>query len=90
MALAAGLLAATLALSAWRLPPAFVLPIVCLAALVAAAGAAAFAWSSRAQDQGHPNYWDVAGALTFVGMCAAMLSEPDQLWPLLETTPRRD
>jgi hypothetical protein len=90
MAVAAGLLTATLGLSAWTLPPAFMLPTVCLAALVAAVAAAAFAWSSCAHDKGHPNYWDVAGALTFVGMCAAMLSEPDQLLPLLETTPRRD
>jgi hypothetical protein len=90
MALAAGLLAATFGLSVWKLPPAFTLPTVCLAALVAGGAAAAFAWTSSVRDQGHPNYWDVAGALIFIGMCAAMLSEPDQLWPLLETTPQRD
>ena len=90
MGLAAGLLTATLVLSAWTLPPAAVLPTVCLAALVTAVAAAAFAWNRRTRDRGHPNYWDIAGALTFVGMCAAMLSEPDQLLPLLETAPRRD
>jgi hypothetical protein len=84
------LLTATLALSAWTLPPAFTLPTVCLVALVAAGAAAAFAWNNRVGDRAHPNYWDIAGALAFVGMCAAMLSEPDQLWPLLEATPRRD
>jgi hypothetical protein len=90
MAIAAGLLTATLGLSALMLPPAFTLPTVCLTALAAAGATAAFAWNSRVRHQGHPNYWDIAGALTFVGMCAAMLSEPDQLWPLLEAMPRRD
>jgi hypothetical protein len=90
MAIAAGLLTATLGLSALLLPPAVTLPTVCLAALVAAGATAAFAWISRARHQRHPNYWDIAGALAFVGMCAAMLSEPDQLLPLLESTPRRD
>jgi hypothetical protein len=90
ISLATGLLIAALSLSAWTLPPVFTLPIVCLAALVTAAAAAAFAWKSRVGDQAHPTYWDIAGALTFVGMCAAMLSESDQLWALLEATPRRD
>ena len=84
------LLLAALLGSAWTLPSQLVLPTVCLAALAAAGAVALFAWRGRARDHRHPNYWDVAGALTFVGLCAAMLSEPDQVWPLLEAAPRRD
>jgi hypothetical protein len=90
MALATGLLAATVVVSTWTVSPALTLPAVCLAALAAAGAVAAVAWNTQARDRGRPNYWDLAGALTFLGMCAAMLSEPDQLWPLLESTSRRD
>jgi hypothetical protein len=90
MAITAALLTATLGLSAWTLPPALILPTFCLAALVAAGVLAAFAWNRRTGEKGRPNYWDIAGALTFLGMCAAILSEPDQVWLLFEATPRRD
>ena len=88
--LAVLIMAGTLALSAWTLPPALTLPSACLAALVAAVSAAGFAWAKHVRDERHPNCWDLARALTLVGMCAAMLSEPDQVWPLLEAAPRRD
>jgi len=29
-------------------------------------------------------YWDIAGALTFIGIVAALLSDPDQVVPLME------
>jgi hypothetical protein len=78
------LLASTFAASLWLLPRQLVLPTLCLAALIAACAVGFVAWRSRAPSAAHPTYWDVAGALTFIGMCAAMLCEPDQVLPLLE------
>jgi hypothetical protein len=78
------LLAATFAASAWTLPPPLVLPSVCIAALAAAGTTALLAWCSRARDQSRPTYWDLTGALTFIAMGAAILSEPDRAIALLE------
>jgi uncharacterized membrane protein YfcA len=77
-------LTATLLVSVWTLPVQLVLPAVCIAALAAACVVGLVAWRSRAANRRHPTYWDIAGALTFVGMCAAVLSEPDQVLPLLQ------
>jgi Flp pilus assembly protein TadB len=82
------LLATTFVVSAWVLPAQLVLPTVCLAALTTAFAVGVVAWRSRAHDLRHPTYWDIAGALTFIAMCAAILSEPDQTLTLLEVYPR--
>lgn len=56
------------------------------AAIVAAA---AYAWREQARAK-RVTCWDVAGALTFIGICAAALVEPEQLAGLIEGAPRRD
>jgi hypothetical protein len=82
------LLATTFVVSSWVLPAQLVLPTVCIAALTTAFAVGIVAWRSRAHDLRHPTYWDIAGALTFIAMCAAILSEPDQALTLLEANPR--
>ncbi|MEX0590459.1 MAG: hypothetical protein WD207_05190 [Xanthobacteraceae bacterium] len=78
------ILAGALLFSAWTLPPQLVLPTVSLVALASACIVAFIAWRSRPRDRRHPTHWDIAGALTFIGMCAAILSEPDQVVPFLQ------
>jgi hypothetical protein len=88
--LAGAALVGTFLVSVFALPRQLVLPVVCLAALAMAAAAAFIAWRSGALDQRHPTYWDIAGALAFIGMSAAILSEPDQVFPLLEVATKDD
>jgi hypothetical protein len=79
------LLAAFLA-AARSLPWPLVMPALSFAALGIAAAIALLAWRvPMRRDAEHVTYWDLAGALTFLGACAAALSEPDQLVPLLES-----
>jgi hypothetical protein len=47
-------------------------------------GSAAAACSARG-----PSYWDVAGALTFIGICVAQTIEPAELVTLIEGADRR-
>jgi hypothetical protein len=66
-----------------RLPHGLVLPAVGVAALIAGAGVALFAWlfgSRRKPDR--ISAWDFAGALLFVGFAATVLSRPEQLMQL--------
>lgn len=84
LAVSGAVLTSAFLLSVWTLPTQLVLPVVCLAALATAGAVAFVAWKRRPSDHRHPSYWDVAGALAFIGMCAAILSEPDQVIPLLE------
>jgi hypothetical protein len=57
-----------------------VLPLVSSLFLAGAAAIALLAWSrGRTSDSPHLTYWDVAGALTLIGICAGALIEPDQL-----------
>jgi hypothetical protein len=86
LAASTAILAATFLAALWTLPRLMVLPVLCLAALASAASIALIAWRGGATER-HPTYWDVAGALTFIGMCAAVLSEPDQVMALLEAAP---
>ncbi|HEY7458381.1 MAG TPA: hypothetical protein VH765_06485 [Xanthobacteraceae bacterium] len=81
---------ATFLVSLWTLPPQLVLPSICLAAVATACVIGLTAWRARAITARHPSYWDVAGALAFIGMCAAILSEPDQVLRLFEATPRNN
>jgi membrane protein implicated in regulation of membrane protease activity len=58
----------------------FALPLICATLFVFAAALALFGWPQRkARQQASPNYWDVAGALTLIGICAAALVEPEQM-----------
>jgi hypothetical protein len=83
-------LSAALFVSAWKLPIQLVLPTVSVAALATACAIGLVAWTSPAPNRRHPTCWDVCGALTFIGMCAAILSELDQVLPLLEVATRDD
>src|SRR5688572_4100750 len=86
LAALAGVGAAAFAVCAWILPAPLVLPAFSVLAIVLAGAAALMALAA----QGRPaltrvTYWDIAGALTFIGICAALLSDPEQAIPLLES-----
>jgi hypothetical protein len=49
---------------------------------VLAAAVALFAWRKPATGR-HFTYWDAAGALTFIGICAAATVEPEQMVQLV-------
>jgi hypothetical protein len=86
MAAIAGLGAAAFAYASWILPTPLVLPATSIFAVAAASLVAAVAWAAAGLPATERvTYWDVAGALTFIGICAALLSDPEQVIPLLET-----
>ena len=62
-----------------------VLPAVGVLAIIAAIAVAAIAWLTAQRLTATVNYWDIAGALTFVGIFAALLSDPELALPLLES-----
>jgi hypothetical protein len=70
----------------WLLPAPLILPVLSVSLLAAAAAVALIAWRRPRPHQSQLGYWDVAGAVTFIGIAAALLSEPDQVLPLLEGT----
>jgi hypothetical protein len=62
------------------LPNALVAPVASTLLLVMAVAAALIGWLREGgADVARVTYWDVAGALTLVGIGAAALVEPDQL-----------
>jgi hypothetical protein len=81
--LAAG---AILALASATLPGDSVLPLTSLLLFVVAGAVALVAWSRGrpSRQAAHVTYWDVAGALAFIGICAAALVDPDQMVRLIE------
>jgi hypothetical protein len=76
--LVAGL--AAMAVSAATLPNDLVLPVVSTFCFVLA-GLVAFgaAIRGRMPDRDPLTYWDVAGILTFIGICIAALIDPEQM-----------
>lgn len=80
-ALAAG--AAALIAALILLPPALVLPVTGFALVVAAATFALIAWASP-EAGNRLVFWDVAGAMTVLGLCAALIGEPEQAVALLD------
>jgi hypothetical protein len=68
-------------------PTPLLLPAASIAMLAAAVTVAAIALLRPAPDSGL-TYWDVSGALTLAGFCAALLSEPEQVIPLIENATR--
>ena len=82
--------AATLAVvSAWgalkmTAPPDLILPVVTSLVLLFASAIAIVAWRHRTMDQEAVTYWDVAGALTLIGLCLSATIEPDQLLRLVQ------
>lgn len=65
-------------------PGPLVLPAIGVLATLAAAVVALTAWLATRQLPTALTYWDVAGALTFVGVVATLLSEPELALPLLD------
>lgn len=69
----------------WYLPHPIVLPLLSVAAIGGAIIVALIAWlSTRKETAEALSYWDVVGAMTMIGVCAALLSDPEQAIPLLE------
>jgi hypothetical protein len=62
------------------IPRPLVLPVLCLIAIASAAMVSFFAWHrGLTNDRQRITAWDIAGALAFVGVAAAILSNPDQV-----------
>jgi predicted benzoate:H+ symporter BenE len=62
-------------------PAPLILPVVSLACLALAAGAALSAWRTGAsRSSATVTCWDIAGALAFIGFAAAMLSKPENVF----------
>jgi hypothetical protein len=69
----------------------FALPVISTLFFVLSALVALVAWSRPCpSDQSRVTYWDVAGALTLIGICAAAQVEPDQMVRLVEGAHRQD
>jgi high-affinity Fe2+/Pb2+ permease len=86
---------AVLAISTTMLPSDFVFPFTSTLLFVLAGLVALVAWSrehpsAQAQANDQVTYWDVAGALTFIGICAAALIDSDQMVRLMEGTHREN
>ena len=67
------------------LPPLLVFPVTAVALLAAAGTFALIAWA--APPETGPSrlvFWDFSGALTLLGLCAALFGEPEQAVALLE------
>jgi hypothetical protein len=86
IALGGALAAAAAALIAafFLLPAAMVFPVTGLALLLGAAAFAVIAWASPADVGNRLVFWDIAGTMTVLGLCAALLGEPEQAVALLE------
>jgi len=78
--------AATFAALAWKVPFALVLPLFSVVLIAGAVAVAALAWASSSEPRrpARVTYWDIAGALTLIGIVAALLSDPEQVVPLME------
>jgi hypothetical protein len=84
--MATALMASVIGLHALLLPAQLVLPTLSGIFIVAALGLAGFAWL-RPAGRSTPTqitYWDVSGALYFLGCGAAMLGEAEYIVPLME------
>lgn len=68
----------------WYLPHPIVLPLLSVVAICGAVIVALIAWLSTRRETADLSYWDVVGAMTMIGVCAALLSDPEQAIPLLE------
>jgi hypothetical protein len=64
------------------------LPLASVLSFAFAGVVACGTWRRERVPAGAVTYWDVAGALTFIGLCAGALVEPDQLVRLVEGAQR--
>jgi len=72
------------------LPPDYAMPIVATLMLVLAAYFSLVAWRRRGDDPNNVTYWDVAGALTLIGLFVAATIDPDQLVRIVQSGPAED
>jgi hypothetical protein len=79
---------AALAGATAMLPPDGALALVSALLLVLAGLVALVAWRRAPAPQARLTYWDVAGALTFIGLAAGALVDPEQMTRLIETAHR--
>jgi hypothetical protein len=90
LAFAAVILIAFALPALYALPREFVMPAISILLFISA-GLVALVASTRGRlfEQGHATsqvtYWDVAGALTLIGICAAATVDPDQVVRLVES-----
>jgi hypothetical protein len=87
LAVAAALAVVAIAAAASALPMPLILPVGSVLLLLLACSVAFIAARAPRLEPGRVSYWDVSGALTLIGICAALLSEPEQVLPLLEAPP---
>ena len=62
------------------------MPLAVTLLFAAAAATASIAWLRGGVSREQVNYWDVAGALTLIGICAAATIDPEQLVRIVEST----
>ena len=73
------------AIAARLLPPGWAIPLGVTVIFALAGGMALLAWRRRDNDRDQINCWDVAGALTLIGVCAAATIDPEQIVHLVES-----
>jgi hypothetical protein len=71
----------------WTMPAPLVLPAIGVLATLAAAAVALLAWLTAHRAAATLTYWDIAGALTLVGVFATLLSEPELALPFFNNQP---
>lgn len=85
LAAAFGAALAAFVTALFLLPPALVFPVTAAGLVLAAASMALIAWGSPSEvGPARLVYWDVAGALTVLGLCAALFGEPEQAVALMQ------
>jgi CHASE2 domain-containing sensor protein len=84
VALTGGLAATVIAAAMLQpsLAPEALVPAAATLLFVSAAAVALIAWLRPASHR-HFTYWDAAGVLTFIGICAAATVEPEQMVQLV-------
>jgi hypothetical protein len=78
-AFAATIVVCGLIIGLGAIPFGLLMPVIGSLLFVLAAVFALVAWARGSTDASDVTYWDVAGAVTLVGLCATALVEPDQL-----------
>ena len=81
------LAAAALIVAEWRFTSDHTLPVVATLLFALAAIAVLLAFRRDAAAPHHLTYWDVAGALAFIGIGAAALIDPEQMLRLVAAAP---
>jgi hypothetical protein len=71
-------------MAAGLIPNNLLMPAIATLLFVLAATFALIAWGQRSTDEGDVTYWDVAGAVTLIGICTTALIDPDQMVRIVE------